>query len=300
MSPAHGIDEHRRIHAKHARAGSRMKEKVPVVLTLAALGIALALGLWLRFSIVHSTGSEPSRSAAAAPETSRSVRVEERLQMLRESYARRQQLAAASQGAAAEAGGAAAAAASTASGGSKEHKPTMGAAAHVAWRVHGTSAAAAPQVATSAPAAGTRPRFVGLYGAIQPPAWMSKNTSVDELEETVLHGTDNAKRVEAIDELTLKEPEDAERILVGALLDEQLDPQVCVRVLDALGDFVEDISPAIVAPVLHHQSAEVRFEAVALLGDMDSAAARAAVQDAVSDPDPDVSELARGILDIGG
>jgi hypothetical protein len=281
-----------------------MREKSPVVFALAALGVALVLGFWMRFSLLRPTDSEPPARVTAAPESGRSVRVEERLQMLRDAYARRLQLAAVSKRGAPEAGKADGAEASTTAGASEEQKPTKGAAAPARWHAHGIGAAAAPEVATPAPAkppARTRMHVVGRYGVIQPPAWVGKNTSVEQLEETILYGTDNVKRMQAIDELSTKEPADAERILTSALLlDETLDPQVYAAVIEALGDYTDDLSPDMLAPALHHHDARVRFEALGLLGDMDSAAARAAVEGAVNDPDPEVSDLARGILEIGG
>jgi len=269
-----------------------MKEKRPVITALAALGVVVVLGVWMHFIVGRPPASEP-QTVTAPPPSGRSVRVEERLQMLRESYARQQQVAAAPQ---ADAPAAA-------------HKPAMGTRSRAGW--HAGDAGLKAATAPAAPPQVKRPSHAGpptawvtsaggIGGTLDlRPAYLEKNPSADDLEETILHGADRQRRMEALDQLALKEPDEELRVLSSALLEENLDPDAYVRVLDALSDYADDISPEMLAPALRNQNANVRFEAVSLLGDMNNAAARTALQGATSDPDPEVRELAKGILEIG-
>ena len=170
---------------------------------------------------------------------------------------------------------------------------------HAGWHADRAGGNPTPNVKPAPPAVAAAPPQQH-YRSLYHPVWSNRNTSVDQLEETILHGTEKQKRLEAIDELALKEPEDALRILSEAVLDEHLDPAVYVAVLEALGDYSDDVSAEILVPAIHHQNAQVRFEAVSLLGDMDTPAARAVLKDATKDPDPEVRDLAVGILEIIG
>ena len=283
----------------HAGSVTRvvMREKLPVIATLAALGVALAFGFWMRATVHPPAAEQPQ---APASESGRSARVEERLQMLRESYERQQQLEQALQ-VKAQAHGAdvpPAGAGRAPSGLSADAVQRMQRGTHGGWRAERAGGDPTPAVQAPPPTvAAARPQ---RYRSLYHPAWSNRNTSVDDLEETILHGTQNEKRLEAVEELGLKEPEDAERVLTEALLDESLDPTVYVAVLQAVGDYSEDIPADALMPAIHHQNAQVRFEAVSVLGDMDTPAARAALKDATKDSDPEVRDLAVGVLEIIG
>jgi HEAT repeat protein len=268
-----------------------MREKFPVITAVAALGVVVVLGFWMYFTMSRPPASEP-QTVSAPPASGRSVRVEERLQMLRESYARQQQVAAAPK----------------ADAPSATQKPETGTRSRAGWHagnagMKAATAPAAPPQAQRASPAGPPTAWVTSDGRVGGslnlrPAYLEKNPSPDELEATILHGTDRRQRMEALDQLALQEPDEALRVLNIALLEENLDPDVYVGVIDALSDYADDISPEMIAPALRNPNANVRFEAVSLLGDMDSAAARTALQGATRDPDPEVRELAKGILEI--
>jgi HEAT repeat protein len=274
-----------------------MRERLPVIAALTALGVAVVLGFWMRHVMLRPPDSEPLQTASAAPESGRSARVEERLQMLRESYARRQQEElAASARAAPGTDSASAPVAAAPPGTSGAQDLNQAARGHASWHAHSAGAAPTPQ-----PQRAAAPPAIKRFHGFLAPAFLDKETSTDKLEETITNGTDPTERIKAIDELTsVKEPEDALRILTSVLLQENLDPAVYAAVLEGLSDFTDDLTAEMITPALHSENPQVRFQAVALLGDMDTVAAHAAVKGAVSDPDPEVSELARGILEIGG
>jgi HEAT repeat protein len=66
-----------------------------------------------------------------------------------------------------------------------------------------------------------------------------------------------------------------------------------------LDDYSEDLRPETLVPALSDADAEVRFEALGVLGDMeDQDAIRDIAKRMLNDPDDDVRSLAEGILDM--
>ena len=114
--------------------------------------------------------------------------------------------------------------------------------------------------------------------------------SVSELKHTLTSSPSREKRIEAARDLGASEEPDAMQILVDALNDR--DPQVRAAVVEALGDYVDEITPDTLQPALQDPEPNVRFEAVTLLGLMQGADAMAAVETLADDPDPDVRDLA--------
>jgi HEAT repeat protein len=119
---------------------------------------------------------------------------------------------------------------------------------------------------------------------------------IEEYREKLLYDADPEERADAASFLTTTEGPDAVRALLEALGDS--DPDVRLAVLEALSDFVEDLEPGALAPFLHDPSAEVRFEAVSLLGEMETPAALQMVRGYLDDPDEDVQALAEGVIEF--
>jgi hypothetical protein len=267
-----------------------MRDRFPVLIAAIAVGVVVVLGVWIRLAVVPSPDAHDGVAANVTPSTGRSARVEERLQALRDSYARRQQLAASQPGDMGSVG----------AGASPNGAKTPGEIGHdVDRRKHwqGRNPASAAQAKPTRPAhKSADPEF--LFFHQYPKSWDEK-PDVDTLEETLLHGTTPAARREALDQLLLEDDDDALRALTTVMLAPELGPEMLTAVLEALSDYTEGLSAEMIVPVLQDPNPRVRFEALALLGDMGSTEARAAVRTALNDPDPEVRDLARGILDIG-
>jgi hypothetical protein len=235
-----------------------VRERIPViVVTIAAVAITVMLVLWVR-----TPGPEPP--AATEPvnevaEGSYSGRAEKRLELLRESYSRRE---AARQ--AAERGAAGGRLASSA-----DQRPET------------TGPDQRQKVAPAAPDAAAAQR-------------------VAQAEHTILNSPQREKRRQAIAELADQahtgNDDEAVRILLGALGDR--DAQVRAAAVEALGEYIELVTPDMLVPVLKDGDPRVRLEAVTLLGMLDQADAQPVVQTMVNDPDEQVRDLAEEVLDL--
>ena len=132
------------------------------------------------------------------------------------------------------------------------------------------------------------------------PKWMDEKADLGKIETTILNGTDPGAIKIAIEQLDGEEPDDALRILTTAATVPNPDPGVRAAIVEALGDYVEDIPPVILEPALHDPDPTVRFEALSVLADMNQPDALAAIRSALSDKNQDVRDLAEGILGFRG
>lgn len=142
-----------------------------------------------------------------------------------------------------------------------------------------------------------------------PPRRGARDAAVDEEEEfdesieglrnTLLSHPDPDERLDAVFNLsTSSETAEAAQVLVEGLAD--TDAEVRLAVVEALGDFTDQIAPDVLMPALDDPDPEVRFEAVGILGDIETPEALALVRRALNDSNDDVRSLAEGILEIEG
>ena len=267
--------------------------KLPVIFIVAAALGALWLAIALRRG-VHAP--EPPRaqtgSAVGAGEHVRSARVEERLQLLREAYVRGEH--------AREPAGAPPGADAAQRGPERaEATPPANTDTRQAEIMRGRRASW--QVSQPPPAAGT-PRRKFQHDPHSAPyplgAVLQQHWDSAKVQDSILNGTDPAQRRAALDFLAGEDDAQAIDILTTALLANDPDPKFRAAVVATLGDYSDQISVDLLELAVRDEAPEVRFEALSVLADMDSPAARTAIQAAAGDADPDVSDLARGILEM--
>ena len=269
--------------------GRMRSNKLPtifiVVAALAVLGLAIALRRGVQPP--EPTRGQPS-SAVEAGEHVRSARVEERLQLLREAYAHGEH--ASEQAEAQPNAGAAPLAPANTNTSTATRQADMRRGRRASWRV-----------SPPPPAAGTPKRKFqhDPHSAPYPHAAVfDRRWDSAKIQDTILNGTDPEERRAALDFLTGEDDALAISILTTALLANDPDPSFRAAVVAAFGDFSDQISADLLDLALRDEAPQVRFEAIAVLADMDSPAARTAIQASVNDPDPDVRDLAQGILDM--
>ena len=118
-----------------------------------------------------------------------------------------------------------------------------------------------------------------------------------KLVETIRTSPDPEERASAVFFLSGGDSKTVLPVLLDAMKDS--DPDVRLAVVEALDDYSDEIDPDILAPVLNDPSAEVRFEALGIVGDMDDdARVRSIASKMLNDPDDEVRSLAEGILDM--
>ena len=118
---------------------------------------------------------------------------------------------------------------------------------------------------------------------------------MEELRTTLFNDPDPDERIGAVLMLTGDEGPESMRMLIEAMDDP--DPEVRLAVTEALGDRSDEINPDTLTKALNDKDAEVRFEAVSILGDMDdNPEAQQRVKAYLNDPDPEIRELAEGIV----
>jgi hypothetical protein len=262
--------------------------KLPVIfIVVAALGV-LGLAIVLRHSVQspEPPRAQPSSADAGAGQHAHSVRVEERLQLLRETYTRSEHAREQAE-AQPDAGAKPPAPANT---DTAARQADMRRGQRASW-----------QVSQPPPAAGMpRRKFQhDPHSAPYPhPKILDQHWDTAKIQDTILNGTDPAQRRAALDFLTGEDEALAISILTTALVANDPDPKFRAAVVAAFGDYSDQISPDLLDLALHDGAPEVRFEALAVLADIDSPAARRAIQGAVNDTDPDVRDLAQGILDM--
>ena len=277
----------------HGRPWTGRAAVGPAVALVAALGWWWSRGAAPPDRTYDEMSRPPEAVSTAGP---RSARVEERLQTLRRQWAQRDRAAeGAADGAPAGTSAAPAVVAAAPRAGAEAADAALPTPlSRAEWATH-RSAGSAPQPAQQA--RDTRRRKPNL-SFLHPP-WMDEQPTVAEIEDTVLNGTDPARRRIAIEQAGLEEPEDAVRILTGALdTFGPNDAALRVAVLEQLSDFADDLPPQILQPALRDPDPAVRFEAVSLLADSDSAEAMASIGRLTNDPDEDVRALAQGVLEL--
>jgi HEAT repeat protein len=239
-----------------------VKNRLPIIIVAVAAVLIVAIGVRLRLNL--STPPPPTTTKAVDELASKgdySARVAERLRLLRAEHHRREE----PQGRD-EAGNAAV--------GDHEQPPT-------------------PAVRGSAPEADFGRRRAALDLPVRN---ADVGHSVSELQHTLARDPNREKRVAAAQELGASEDQNALVALTEAMSDH--DPEVRVAVVEALQDYMELLTPDMLAPVLKDKNANVRFEAVTLLGLMGGPEAQAAAGDLTEDPDPDVRDLAEEVQQV--
>lgn len=263
------------------------------LIVVAAGGVLLLtlIGRWAARPEVPAAppGEETAQTIGAA----RSARVEERLTRLRQQWTDRERAAAPSQPDVTRPDASAATSAAP---------PEAVAAARrtrEAWGVgRREEPPTVPAPSTDAPDRAKLERLRGVSLRWHP-AYMSEHTDLGAIESTILDGKDPQRRREALQQVAGEDENDAVRILTNALAMEQSDPEFRVALVEALDDYADYVGPEVLDGPLHDPLPAVRFEAVSMLGDMNgSPAVTAALRSAANDADPEVRELARGILEI--
>ena len=241
-----------------------MKDRLPIIIVALAGVFVVALAVRLRSRL--STPPPQPRVAEQRPETSGtkdlSARVEERLRMLRAEHARRLS-------------------------GDDEDEPESGGAGG-----GGRTVARQPGQRAAGEAETQRRR-----GAVELPVPNADaGQTVAELKHTLTTHPSREKRIEAARELGAMEEPDAMQVLVDAMNDR--DPEVRAEVIDALQEYLEDLTPDVLQPVLKDNDPNVRFEAVTLLGLMGGPDAMIAAGKLTDDSDADVRELAEEVQQV--
>jgi hypothetical protein len=270
--------------------------RLPVVVIVAAALAVAGLLVALRRGMQPA---EPAQKPVAGGEHVRSVRVEERLQLLREVYARGEHARAQAEAPpAAEAAppgskNAAAAPPANTTTGTDTQQPEIDRGRRDAWAVgKPTPAAGAPRPAKRGFKRDPHTILIH-YGTAFGQHW-----DAAKIRDTILDGKDPAARRTALDFLAGEDDAEAISILTTALLANDPDPSFRAALVAAFGDYTEQISANLLDGALRDEAPEVRFEALSVLADMDTPDARKAIQAAANDPDPDVRDLAQGIVQM--
>jgi hypothetical protein len=245
-----------------------VKDRLPIIVVAVALVLVVAIAVRVRMKLsVPPVPTGPSQQLAqdGGPKGDYSERVANRLRLLRAEHARRLQ-------------------------GEDDDEPG------------GSPPGANPSGGRPAQRAakGEQPggeqseRRRGALDFPVPNADVGRNMA--ELTRTLTGSPSREKRAEAARDIGASGEPDATKVLVDAMGDR--DPEVRAAVVEALQDYVEDLTPDVLKPVLKDPDANVRFEVVTLIGLMEGPDAMAAAGEFTQDPDPDVRDLADEVQDV--
>ncbi len=229
-----------------------MRKSLLIISVVVAVGVLLAVGIWMRGATLPAPEIVSEESEHPSEAGHYSARVGERLQQLREDYARHQEAAgteATPPGTQPERhGGEVPAQAAAANAGTTQPDADLARGTREPWK--NPAPAPAPAQTPNPDAQRRRSKLIrGPEYALPHPAYMNERPDMQQLEDTILNNPDREKRLDALVMLGGEAEGDAVRLLTLAMNDP--DPEVRSEVIAALGDYPDAISPELLQPALH-------------------------------------------------